>query len=61
MGRTKTEFTEEKYQMTDDYIIVNVEYRTTTEKMGTLRGRFTQIWKKVEDSYVIIYDIFREI
>ncbi|KHJ92542.1 hypothetical protein OESDEN_07570 [Oesophagostomum dentatum] len=48
--------TEEIYQMAGDFIILTGKYEMTTEKMGELKGDFTQFWKKTGDTYKIIYD-----
>ncbi|RCN47568.1 hypothetical protein ANCCAN_06339 [Ancylostoma caninum] len=57
-GKTTTELSEEDYRMTGDYIIFSADFETTTEKIGVIRGAFTQIWKKTGDTYFIIHDIF---
>ncbi|CAJ0604490.1 unnamed protein product [Cylicocyclus nassatus] len=44
----------EKYQMTDDYIIYNADYEINSEKSGKMRGRFCQIWKKLNNKYLIL-------
>ncbi|XGW26371.1 hypothetical protein V3C99_007188 [Haemonchus contortus] len=58
MGKATTKLFDEAYQMTSDYIIVTANYETTTEKMGTIKGKFSQIWKKAGNSYSIYHDEF---
>uniref|UniRef100_A0A0N4X5G1 DUF4440 domain-containing protein n=1 Tax=Haemonchus placei TaxID=6290 RepID=A0A0N4X5G1_HAEPC len=56
--RTYHGMTNEKYQMTTDYIILEADYELTTEKKGTVKGKFTQIWKKTSSGYMIWHDEF---
>ncbi|RCN47567.1 hypothetical protein ANCCAN_06338 [Ancylostoma caninum] len=56
MGETTTKAMKETYQMTGDYIIVTGEYETSSEKMGTIKGTFTQIWRKAKDTYLILHE-----
>ncbi|VDO15195.1 unnamed protein product [Haemonchus placei] len=58
MGKATTKLTDEVYQMTSDYIIVSANYETTTEKIGIIKGKFSQIWKKTGNSYSIYHDEF---
>ncbi|ETN82486.1 hypothetical protein NECAME_07931 [Necator americanus] len=58
MGRTKTKISGECYQMTGDYIIITANYEATTEKMGVVKGKFTQIWRKSNNTYLILHDEF---
>ncbi|VDM79102.1 unnamed protein product [Strongylus vulgaris] len=41
-----------------DYLIITADYETTTEKVGVITGKFTQIWRKTNDTYLIIHDEF---
>ncbi|KAK6752129.1 hypothetical protein RB195_003507 [Necator americanus] len=58
MGKTMTTISNENYQMSNDYIILRAEYETSAKKFGIFKGKFTQIWRKSNDGYSIIYDLF---
>ncbi|XGW26370.1 hypothetical protein V3C99_007187 [Haemonchus contortus] len=58
VGKTTMKMTNEKYQNTTDYIILEADYELTTEKKGTIKGTFTQIWKKTSSGYMIWHDEF---
>ncbi|PIO72954.1 hypothetical protein TELCIR_05088 [Teladorsagia circumcincta] len=56
MGKATTKLSDETYQMAPDYIIISAGYQTTTAKIGVVSGKFTQIWKKSGNSYLIYHD-----
>ncbi|KAK5964766.1 DUF4440 domain-containing protein [Trichostrongylus colubriformis] len=58
MGKATTKLIDDTYQMTPEYIIISAGYQTTSEKIGTVSGKFTQIWKKSGNSYLIYHDEF---
>ncbi|EPB66731.1 hypothetical protein ANCCEY_14179 [Ancylostoma ceylanicum] len=58
MGKSTTKVSNERYQMAGDYIILSADYETTTEKMGTVKGKFTQVWRKTNNKYMILHDEF---
>ncbi|EYC32762.1 hypothetical protein Y032_0002g1087 [Ancylostoma ceylanicum] len=58
MGKSTTKVSNERYQMAGDYIILSADYGTTTEKMGTIKGKFTQVWRKTNNKYMILHDEF---
>ncbi|VDK66373.1 unnamed protein product [Cylicostephanus goldi] len=43
------------YRMCEEFINLTADYETETEKMGVLKGRFTQIWRKCNGEYLIIH------
>ncbi|CAJ0598095.1 unnamed protein product [Cylicocyclus nassatus] len=43
------------YQMSDDYIIYNGIFENTLQS-GVVKGKFTQIWRKVGDTYQLLRD-----
>ncbi|KIH60755.1 hypothetical protein ANCDUO_08982 [Ancylostoma duodenale] len=56
VGKTTIKGIEATYQMTGDYIIVTGVYETTSEKKGTIKGKYTQIWRKSKDTYLILHE-----
>ncbi|VDO84456.1 unnamed protein product [Heligmosomoides polygyrus] len=57
-GKTVSKLHGTTYQMTPDYIIITSDYESTTEKMGVIKGKFSQIWKKENNTYLIYHDQF---
>ncbi|EYC32737.1 hypothetical protein Y032_0002g1070 [Ancylostoma ceylanicum] len=57
-GKRKTKILSDTYQMTQDYVIITTDYESTTEKMGVLKGKATQIWKKSNNKYLIYHEMF---
>ncbi|KHJ94640.1 hypothetical protein OESDEN_05424 [Oesophagostomum dentatum] len=55
-GKTSMKATSEHYQMTTDYIIFSGTHETTTEKAGVIKGKFNQIWIKVNGKYLLLRD-----
>ncbi|CAJ0604491.1 unnamed protein product [Cylicocyclus nassatus] len=53
-GKAPMKVTNENYQMTPDYIIYDAEYEIRSSKSGLQKGRFSQIWKKNKDDYLIL-------
>ncbi|VDK60555.1 unnamed protein product [Cylicostephanus goldi] len=51
----KEALSNEKFDMAGDFIIFTADYETETEKIGVLKGKFTQIWRKANDSYLILH------
>ncbi|VDM84038.1 unnamed protein product [Strongylus vulgaris] len=45
-GKATTKFSNEVYLKAGDYLIITADYETTTEKVGVITGKFTQIWRK---------------
>ncbi|KAL6737756.1 hypothetical protein Aduo_011372 [Ancylostoma duodenale] len=58
MGKTATRISEEDYQMTRDFIILKVDFEITTDKMGVLKGKSIQIWRKRNANYLIYHEEF---
>ncbi|EYC32743.1 hypothetical protein Y032_0002g1073 [Ancylostoma ceylanicum] len=58
MGKTTTKVSGEDYQMTTEFIILNVNFDTSTDKMGVVKGKTTQIWRKRNDTYLIYHEEF---
>ncbi|KIH47557.1 hypothetical protein ANCDUO_22375 [Ancylostoma duodenale] len=56
--RKMTKIISDTYQMTQDYVIITTDYESTTEKMGVLKGKATQIWKKSNNKYLIYHEMF---
>ncbi|CAJ0604502.1 unnamed protein product [Cylicocyclus nassatus] len=44
----------EHYQMSDDYIFYCGESELKTEKAGTIKGKFHQIWRKTNGKWVLL-------
>ncbi|VDM78047.1 unnamed protein product [Strongylus vulgaris] len=53
-GKAPMKVSNEKYQMTPDYIIYNADYEIPSGRSGTMTGKFSQIWKKTNDKYLIL-------
>ncbi|KAK6750931.1 hypothetical protein RB195_002723 [Necator americanus] len=58
MGKSTNKFTNEHFQMVGNYIIYNADYEIHTEKMGVIKGKFSQVWRKSNDKYMIWHDEF---
>ncbi|RCN47565.1 hypothetical protein ANCCAN_06336, partial [Ancylostoma caninum] len=58
MGKTTARISEEDYQMTSDFIILKVDFEITTDKMGVLKGKSIQIWRKRNKNYLIYHEEF---
>ncbi|ETN77644.1 hypothetical protein NECAME_10892 [Necator americanus] len=58
MGEVTNKFTGVQYQKTGDFLIISANYETNTEKMGMVKGKFTQIWRKSNNKYLILHDEF---
>ncbi|KHJ83623.1 hypothetical protein OESDEN_16676, partial [Oesophagostomum dentatum] len=56
MGKVTTKVTNDHYQMSEDFIICKGDYEMTTEKAGTHKGKFTQIWRKHGDTYLLLLE-----
>ncbi|CAJ0604488.1 unnamed protein product [Cylicocyclus nassatus] len=50
----------EKYQMTDDYIIYNADSEINSDRSGKLKGSFCQIWKKTNGKYLILREEYSD-
>ncbi|KHJ93147.1 hypothetical protein OESDEN_06949 [Oesophagostomum dentatum] len=57
-GKVDTKILGDSYMMTGDFIIMISDYEWQTEKAGLLKGHFTQIWRKANDRYLILYEQF---
>ncbi|EGT42038.1 hypothetical protein CAEBREN_13358 [Caenorhabditis brenneri] len=57
-GKSTANFTNTKYEGTGDFIIITSEFVYETEKAGTIKGKFLQIWKKEGDRHLIFHDEF---
>ncbi|PIC24283.1 hypothetical protein B9Z55_017680 [Caenorhabditis nigoni] len=57
-GDATSTFSNVHYQGTGDYLIITANYSTKTEKIGTINGKFVQIWKKEGDRHLIYHDEF---
>ncbi|CAJ0604500.1 unnamed protein product [Cylicocyclus nassatus] len=44
----------EKFQMTDDYIMYCGESELKTEKKGLIKGKFHQIWRKTNGTWLLL-------
>ncbi|VDL75669.1 unnamed protein product [Nippostrongylus brasiliensis] len=58
VGESTTKLSGDTYQMSTDYIIITSNYETTSEKSGVIKGKFLQIWKKENNTYLIYHDEF---
>ncbi|CAJ0604330.1 unnamed protein product [Cylicocyclus nassatus] len=54
-GKLTTKLSNEKFDMAGDFIILTSDYETQTEKIGVLKGKFTQIWRKNNDTYLLLH------
>ncbi|KHJ94639.1 hypothetical protein OESDEN_05423 [Oesophagostomum dentatum] len=53
---TSSEVTEEEYVMVGDFAVVKGHFEATSEKKGVVKGKFTQIWRKHGDTYLLLHD-----
>ncbi|VDK52890.1 unnamed protein product [Cylicostephanus goldi] len=59
IGRGTAKISDDRYLMAGDYIIVNANYEITPEKEGpVVKGKFTQIWRKTDDKYLVLHEEF---
>ncbi|ETN80073.1 hypothetical protein NECAME_09440 [Necator americanus] len=58
LGKTTYKPTEEKYEMAGDYIIITMNVDVKSEKMGDIKMKITQIWRKSNNTYLIMHDEF---
>ncbi|EYC32748.1 hypothetical protein Y032_0002g1077 [Ancylostoma ceylanicum] len=56
IGKSTSKGTVNSYQMTGDFIIITGDHESITEKMGTIKGKYTQIWRKSGDTYLILHE-----
>ncbi|CAB60313.1 DUF4440 domain-containing protein [Caenorhabditis elegans] len=57
-GRSTSSFSNQKYEGAGDYLIITADFSSETEKAGTVKGKFVQIWKKEGDRHLIYHDEF---
>ncbi|EFO90958.1 hypothetical protein CRE_29013 [Caenorhabditis remanei] len=55
-GKSTSTFSNAKYEGTGDYLIITADFTSETEKAGTIKGKFVQIWKKEGDRHLIYHD-----
>ncbi|KAK6050028.1 hypothetical protein COOONC_12465 [Cooperia oncophora] len=49
----------EKYQGTDDYLIIDSDFESVPEKPAdAIKGTFTHIWKKEDGNWLIYHELF---
>ncbi|KHJ91299.1 hypothetical protein OESDEN_08838 [Oesophagostomum dentatum] len=53
---THTKISDEEYHMGGDFIIVTFHIEAHIEKLGDVKAKVTQIWRKHGDTYVIIHE-----
>ncbi|VDN24350.1 unnamed protein product [Cylicostephanus goldi] len=54
-GKLTRKSSDEQYSMCEDFIILTANYETETEKLGVLKGKFTQIWRKNNNTYMLLH------
>ncbi|EGT34315.1 hypothetical protein CAEBREN_12616 [Caenorhabditis brenneri] len=57
-GKSVTTLSNLKYEGSGNYLIVSGSLMAKTEKIGSLKGKFVQIWKKEDGRYLIFHDQF---
>ncbi|VDM78002.1 unnamed protein product [Strongylus vulgaris] len=50
----------EHYQMSEDFIMYCADYEINTERAGKLQGKFSQIWRKTNDKYLLLREAYLE-
>ncbi|CAJ0604487.1 unnamed protein product [Cylicocyclus nassatus] len=55
-GKRTTKITNETYEMDGDFGIVHADYEIETEKIGVLKGKLLQIWRKSNDKWLVIHE-----
>ncbi|CAI4231962.1 unnamed protein product [Auanema sp. JU1783] len=58
-GKTVMKISNSKYEGVGDYINMFTDFEFHTEKAGVLKGSYIQIWRKVNDVYVIYHDEYQ--
>ncbi|EGT34296.1 hypothetical protein CAEBREN_05510 [Caenorhabditis brenneri] len=57
-GKTVTSLSGMKYEGTGDYLIVTGSMVSETEKIGIMKAKFIQVWKKEGERHLILHDHF---
>ncbi|EGT34343.1 hypothetical protein CAEBREN_12358 [Caenorhabditis brenneri] len=60
-GKMVSTMSDLKYEGTQDFLIVGGSIVSDTEKIGSVKGKFFQIWKKEGDRHLILHDHFEMI
>ncbi|CAI4222107.1 unnamed protein product [Auanema sp. JU1783] len=58
IGKSDTTITDKTFEGSENYITYGGKFVTETEKLGTMKGWFSQVWKKEGGKWLVIYDIF---
>ncbi|KAL6742299.1 hypothetical protein Aduo_015461 [Ancylostoma duodenale] len=58
LGKTTTTVSNARYELVGDHIILSADFETDSEKMKKIKGKFTQVWRKTNNNYIISYDEF---
>ncbi|EFO90930.1 hypothetical protein CRE_29012 [Caenorhabditis remanei] len=57
-GKSVATVSNAKYEGAGDYLIITADFSADTEKAGTVKGKFLQIWKKEGDRHLVFHDEF---
>ncbi|CCD63255.1 DUF4440 domain-containing protein [Caenorhabditis elegans] len=57
-GKSVATILNAKYEGAGDYLIITADFSAETEKAGTVKGKFLQIWKKEGDRHLVFHDEF---
>lgn len=55
-GKSTCSISNEIYEGVGDYLIITANFSADTEKIGVMKGKFVQIWKKSGDTYLVYHD-----
>lgn len=55
-GKSVGSFSNQKYEGAGDYLITSGNFSSETEKAGTMKGTFVQIWKKDGDKHLVYHE-----
>ncbi|CAI4222062.1 unnamed protein product [Auanema sp. JU1783] len=58
MGKNHSTISDAVFEGSENYITITAKYTTETEKLGTVKGNYSQVWKKEDGKWLVIYDIY---
>ncbi|CAI2352349.1 unnamed protein product [Caenorhabditis sp. 36 PRJEB53466] len=57
-GKAVNSISNVKFEGTGNWLIISANFRTETEKIGVVTGKFLQIWKKEGEKLSVYHDEF---
>ncbi|CAI2352347.1 unnamed protein product [Caenorhabditis sp. 36 PRJEB53466] len=57
-GKAVATISNAKFEGVGDYLVVTADFSSVTEKIGTVNGKFVQIWKKEGGKLFVYHDEF---